>query len=78
VDPSYTGAVAVGNASHPFKTFAAAWFSLGKGLLKAGVVMNIKPVSMMHLLLPPQTYELRLQPQQQHRQEWSCKSSHSA
>ncbi|WIA19213.1 hypothetical protein OEZ85_003855 [Tetradesmus obliquus] len=43
VDPAYTGAVAVGNASHPFKTFAAAWFSLGKGLLKAGVVMNIKP-----------------------------------
>jgi hypothetical protein len=45
VDPGYIGTVAVGNATHPFKTFAAAWLSLGKGLLKAGVVMNIKPVS---------------------------------
>jgi hypothetical protein len=44
VDPAYTGAVEAGSAAQPFKTFAKAWISLGKGMLKAGVTINIRPV----------------------------------
>lgn len=46
VDGNYTGTVAVGNASHPFKTLTAAWAALPAApkTLTAGVTIYIKPV----------------------------------
>lgn len=46
VDPAYTGPVEAGSAVQPFKTFVKAWMSLGKGMLTAGVTINIRPVRM--------------------------------
>jgi hypothetical protein len=47
VDPAYAGAASSGNASHPFKTLAAAWAALPKApaKLSAGVTIMLKPVS---------------------------------
>ncbi len=46
VDPNYNGTVAVGNATHPFKTLAAAWKTLpvAPKILTEGVTINIRPV----------------------------------
>lgn len=50
VDPAYAGPVETGSPVQPFRTFVKAWMSLGKGMLTAGVTINIRLVRMHPVL----------------------------
>jgi hypothetical protein len=59
----------VGNASHPFKTFAAAWAALPKApqWLTTGVIINLKPVSLPGFLVNVLPFTDVVYPEHGHR-----------